>query len=69
MLFIEDMEGRRMTYIFDYENCTRDGVPCDCRDCTVDKKCRELECSICDQCDEYWPLSRCLKKQGIEVEE
>lgn len=48
-------------FTFNKEDCTYKGVPCDCKDCTV-SDCRELECGICCDGDEYWSKGKCARK-------
>ena len=53
--------------VWDFAKCTKNGIPCDCKDCDADQKCKELECAICGNCDEYWPAGRCDKKHAGEA--
>ena len=62
----EDYNRKRVAELLeqgvDCNNCTINGVPCDCKDCGV-VTCKEYECTICGFCDEYWKLGTCPRKK------
>lgn len=37
---------------WNFQKCTKNGIPCTCRDCLVDN-CQEFECELCYNCDKY----------------
>lgn len=49
----------------DVKNCTVKGIPCDCKDCP-NTLCKQNECCICNDCDEFWKLGSCPSKMAIE---